>query len=40
VRQHHDTLQQSLVSLAGEGFAHIYRFSSPDELNTAVIERR
>ena len=40
VRRHHDALQQSLASLADEGFEHIYRLSSPDELNAAVVERQ
>jgi protein phosphatase len=40
VRQHRDALDRSLPSLADEGFAHVYRLTSPDDLNTAVIARQ
>jgi protein phosphatase len=40
VRQHRDALDRSLPTLADEGFTHIYRLSSPKEVNAAVIERQ
>ncbi|MFN7947372.1 MAG: AAA family ATPase [Blastocatellia bacterium] len=40
IHEQYESLQQSLLSLPGEGLAQIFIFNSPDEIETAVIERQ
>jgi protein phosphatase len=40
VAVHREALDRSLPSLGDEGFVHVYRLSSPEELDAAVIERQ
>lgn len=40
IRNHANLLRQSLRGLAKEGFRHLYVLSSPEEVETAIVERQ
>src|SRR5438552_131599 len=40
VRQHHQQMQQALARLPKDGYAALHVLSSPEEVESAVVERR